>query len=133
MVFSLTDETYSVLCSCEYPDGVDEKKASFFIALLNHCYWIAGTLAGALTGRLVALDLSGIEFSMTTLFVVIFIEQWRSSRCHIPAVIGLGSGILLLLLLGSSRFIMPSLIATVLFLLVSKPAVEKKAREEQVQ
>ncbi|MGE5613014.1 MAG: AzlC family ABC transporter permease [Bacillota bacterium] len=133
MVFSLTDETYSVLCSCEYPEGIDEKKASFCIALLNHCYWIAGTLAGALTGRLAAVDFSGIEFSMTALFVVIFIEQWRSSKCHMPAVIGLVSGVLFLLLLGSSRFIMPSLIATVVLLLISKPIVEKKAGEEPVQ
>ncbi|MGI6668414.1 MAG: AzlC family ABC transporter permease [Acetivibrionales bacterium] len=131
MVFSLTDETYSVLCSCEYPDGVDEKKASFCIALLNHCYWIAGTLAGALTGHLAAIDLPGIEFSMTALFVTIFIEQWKGSKCHMPAVIGLVSGILFLLLLGSGKFIMPSLIATVLFLLIAKPFVEKNAGEGQ--
>lgn len=133
MVFSLTDETYSVLCSCEYPDGIDEKKASFCIALLNHCYWIAGSLAGALTGRLAAIDLPGIEFSMTALFVVIFIEQWRSSKCHMPAVIGLASGILFLMLLGSGKFIMPSLIVTVLLLLIGKPIIEKKSGEEQAQ
>lgn len=126
MVFSLTDETYSVLCSCKYPDNVNMKKADFFIALFNQCYWIIGSVLGGLFGQLITLDMKGIDFSMTALFVVIFIEQWKDYKSHIPAVTGLLSSILFLLLLGPDNFILPSLTVSVVLLIAFRQLVGKK-------
>lgn len=117
MVFSLTDETYSVLCGTRIPEGMDEKKAFFWIAFLDHCYWIAGSAFGGLAGQYVTFDLTGIDFSMTALFVVIVIEQCQEKRARIPAVIGAVSGIVFLLLLGADRFIIPALMCAMLVLL----------------
>lgn len=85
----------------------------FLLALLNHCYWILGSVIGAAAGQLIPLDFTGIDFSMTALFVVLFIEQWRNVPWHVPALVGAASAWAGLLLLGAERFILPSLIVTV--------------------
>lgn len=129
MIFSLTDETYSILCSVEHPDGIDRNKLYFAIASLNQMYWIAGSVIGALTGELITFNTTGIDFAMTALFVVIFIEQWKEFKSHIPALTGLFSAILCLMLFGPNNFILPSLLITVAFLLLVKnkiPAVNKE-------
>jgi len=73
MVLTLTDETYSVLCTVQYEPGLDENRATFYIALLNHFYWIFGCLVGACAGRLLPFDMTGIDFSATAFF------WWSSS------------------------------------------------------
>ena len=123
MIFSLTDETYSVLCSLKAPEGVDEKKASFFIALFDHCYWIIGGMLGTAAGELLPFDTTGVEFAMTALFVVIFIEQWLDSKNHLPVWIGGISSIICLCIFGADNFILPSLIVTVSLLLISKKQI----------
>ncbi len=123
MVFSLTDETYSVFCSMQAPEGVDDDHARFWIALFNHSYWIIGSVTGAMVGQLIPIDFTGIEFSMTALFVVIFLEQWKTAKSHLPALVGLASALLFLFILGADRFLFPSLLVTVAVLIVSKPLV----------
>lgn len=130
MIFSLTDETYSVLCSCRAPGGVNEDKALFFIALFDHCYWIMGSVLGALLGQLLPFDFKGVEFSMTALFVVIFVEQWKSFKSHVPAVVGLISSTVFLILLGANKFILPSLIVTVAVLILCKSRVAEQVGGE---
>ena len=84
MIFSLTDETYSVLCGMdEVPAGVDKNGAMVLVALLNQLYWVAGSLLGSFAGGL-PLDFTGIDFSMTALFLVIFLEQWRGAKATCP-------------------------------------------------
>ncbi|HHW48681.1 MAG TPA: branched-chain amino acid ABC transporter permease [Clostridiaceae bacterium] len=129
MVFSLTDETYSVLCSLKVPDGINKNTVMFLIALLNHVYWVAGSVLGALIGQMIPFDATGIDFSMTSLFVVIFLEQWKSSRNHTPALIGFASGIFFLVIFGPDNFLLPSLVATVVLLTVCRPFI--KFREEK--
>lgn len=129
MIFSLTDETYSVLCSVKPEPQVDEGKAMFLIALFNHLYWIAGGVLGALLGQFLPIDFTGIDFSMTALFVVLFIEQWLDFKSHLPAVTGLLISFLFLLLLGPDNFILPSLIVTVTVLMACKNLVQKKMEE----
>ena len=106
MIFSLTDETYSLLCAAEPPDGVDRNWFFFFIALLDHCYWIFGGLVGALAGTLLTFDSTGIDFAMTALFIVIFVEQWERAKSHIPAVLGIAVTVLCLVLVGREKFIL---------------------------
>lgn len=130
MIFSLTDETYSVLCSTKYPPHVDEKKCMFYITLLHHTYWIAGSVIGAVAGQLIPFDFKGVDFSMTALFVVIFIEQWKSSTTHIPAYCGIGCALGCLLIFGADNFILPSLILTVTLLLFLRKPLDNGAKEE---
>lgn len=117
MIFSLTDETYSVLCSLKIPDKMDEKRVSFFIALFDHSYWIIGSVLGAVIGELITFDTTGIDFSMTALFVVIVLNQWMESREHRPAIIGAVIGMLCLMLFGADKFLLPALTITALALL----------------
>ncbi|MFA6929291.1 MAG: AzlC family ABC transporter permease [Lentisphaeria bacterium] len=123
MIFALTDETYSLLCSVPVPEGIDRRKVYFRIAVLDHGYWLCGSLAGALLGRAVPIDFAGIEFSMTALFVIIFLNQWKQCRSHLPAVTGLCFGVFFLILLGPDAFLLPTLGATVGLLLVLRQKV----------
>lgn len=118
LVFSLTDETYSVLCGTRVPEDMDEKKVYFWISLFDQCYWVAGSTLGALAGQYITFDSTGIDFSMTALFVVIVIEQWQEKEAHISAVIGAVCGIAFLLLFGADSFILPALLCAMLALLI---------------
>ena len=117
MVFSLTDETYSVLCDLKVPDKMNEKRISLLIALLDHSYWIVGSVLGGIIGGLITFDTRGIDFSMTALFVVIVVNQWLDSREHRPAIIGGLIAVVCLLVLGADNFLLPALSLTALCLL----------------
>ena len=126
MVFSLTDETYSLLCSTKVPEGMDEKRVLFLISLFDQCYWVTGSVLGAALGEILPFDMTGIDFAMTALFVTIFVDQWRGAKSHLPALIGLGSSIVCLLIFGGNNFILPSLIITVTLLMALRGPIEKK-------
>ncbi|NLW65038.1 MAG: branched-chain amino acid ABC transporter permease [Clostridiales bacterium] len=113
MIFSLTDETYSLLCSTAVPGNADEKKVFFLIALFDQIYWIAGSALGALIGQLIPFNSSGVEFAMTALFIVIFVEQWIAAKNHMPAIVGAVCGIICFLIFDPSNFILPALVTTV--------------------
>ena len=117
MVFSLTDETYSVLCSLKVPEGMNEKRVSLLISIMDHLYWIIGSVLGGMLGQFIQFDTTGIDFSMTALFVVIVINQWLESKEHRPALIGAVLGIMCLLLFGPDKFLLPALSFTALVLL----------------
>jgi 4-azaleucine resistance transporter AzlC len=120
MIFSLTDETYSLLCSLEQEETKESDKMFFTISLLDHCYWIIGSVLGSLIGNLIKFDTTGIDFAMTALFVVIFVEQWLEAKTHIPAIAGGICAVVSLLIFGPDKFILPALIAAVLFLIIFK-------------
>lgn len=126
MIFSLTDETYSLLCGTKVPEDCDEHRVLFLMSLLDQCYWIAGSVIGALAGEILPFDATGIDFAMTALFVVIFVEQWLSAKNHMPALIGFLCGSLCLSLLGPDRFLLPSLIFAVAFLILWKQTARKE-------
>ena len=77
LIFGLCDETFSINCTAEIPEGVDRGWFYFFVTLLNHLYWVTGSTIGGLVGSLLSFDTEGIEFVMTAMFVVIFVEQWK--------------------------------------------------------
>ena len=109
MVLTLTDETYSVLCSVKYEDELDQEKATFFIALLNHCYWIAGCTIGGIAGQLLRWDITGIDFSATAFFTVVVVNHWKQYPSKIPIFVGVISSIFFYLLLGEDNFLIPAL------------------------
>ena len=120
LIFALTDETFSLVCQPQLPEGVDRKGYYFWVSLLDQSYWVAGSVAGALAGSALGGYTQGIEFSMTALFVVIFLGQWEKTRDHRPALIGLGVSVLFLLLLGGDGFLIPSMVGITLALLLLK-------------
>ena len=130
LIFSLTDETYSVFCSLKPPADVDEKKAMLLIAFLDYCYWVTGSVLGALLGQAMPFDFTGIDFSMTALFIVIFIDQWMAFRSHLPAVIGGASALVFLVLLGPDHFLLPALIVTVAALMGCKQIILRQMEQE---
>lgn len=123
LIFSLTDETYSLVCA-QIPPEVDSKRYCFYISVLDQAYWIIGSVLGGLLGPLLPFDTTGMEFAMTALFVVIFIEQWQAAENHIPALLGLGISLGCLILLGPTAFVIPSMILITLSLTVLRRRLE---------
>lgn len=119
LIFGLTDETFSVVVS-KKDDDIDMNKYYFLLTLFNHIYWITGSMIGNLLGNIIPFDTTGIEFSMTALFVVIMVNQYKSSKDHIPAISGLFITFICLLLFGSNSFLIPSMIFITVFLIFYK-------------
>ncbi len=108
--FGLTDETYSLVCGePDLPDGVKPSDYYLLLTLMNQCYWIVGSLAGAILGNAVSFNSAGIDFSMTALFVTIFVEQWEKNRQHFPALFGLLVSLACLVIFGADRFMVPAM------------------------
>ncbi len=126
MIYSLSDETYSLLCSSKAPEGVDNDQFLFAIALLNQIYWVVGTFIGSIAGSLITFNTQGIDFAMTALFVVIFIEQWKTFKTHIPALIGIVATVSSLLIFGADNLVLPSMILIVFSLILFKNQIEEK-------
>ena len=126
MIFSLTDETYSLLCSLEPPLDIDKNLLYLFIAGLNHTYWVVGSLIGVLIGSAGLFNATGVDFAMTALFIVIAVEQWKEKRNRLPALAGITSSIICLLVFGPSRFILPSMLVMLLILTLTRSRIEKE-------
>ena len=126
MIFGLCDETFSVNCTAEILPHVDRGWFMFFVTLLDQFYWFAGATLGALFGMLIRFNTRGLDFSMTALFVVIFMEQWNKDRQHISALIGLALPALCLLLFGAERFLLPSMAAILVALALLEKPIERK-------
>lgn len=133
LIFALTDETFSLVCAPELPEGIDRKNYYFYLSLMNQCYWIAGSIIGAAAGAALTFNSAGIDFAMTALFVVIFVEQWEKTKQHLPAVTGIAVTVVCRLLFGASGFLIPSMIGimAMMFLAQGKlhPAGEKSAED----
>ena len=117
LIFALTDETYSLVCG-DHSDLTKEawKQYSFFVSAFNHLYWIAGSVLGAVIGTVVQFNSEGIDFALTALFVTVFIEQWRSTKNHAPALIGVGVSVASLMIFGSEKFLIPAMLVISLLL-----------------
>lgn len=126
MVFSLTDETYSVLCNLKVPQGMDEKKVSVLISAMNHIYWILGSVLGAVIGRLISFNTTGIDFAMTALFVVIVVNQWLEKKNRFSTITGFITAIFTLAFLGPDSFLLPALTLDVIILLFFKKSADKQ-------
>ena len=125
MIFSLTDETYSLLCGVSAPQGIDPDWFLFFISLLDQLYWIIGSCIGAAAGSFLAFDSTGIDFAMTALFLVIFVEQWEKANSRIPALLGLGITLVSLIVVGSDRFLLFSMAGILAALLLFRKEISK--------
>ena len=109
MIFSLTDETYALLSSVRAPEGVRDHDFCFAVALLDHSYWIVGSVLGSLAGSALGFDTTGVDFAMTALFLVIAVGQWKENPRHLPAVIGGVCAFVSLYFIGPDNFLLPAL------------------------
>lgn len=128
MVFSLTDETYALLSSARPPKEIKEHDYYFTIALLNQSYWVVGSVLGAVAGQLLGFDTTGVDFAMTALFIVIAVDQWRTYRRHLPALLGGVATLVCLLLFGPDNMLMPALGIIVLVLVLARPRPDPKQK-----
>ena len=126
LIFALTDETYSLVCQDDCPEGMDYHTLCMYISLFDQIYWVAGSLIGAALGAVIPFDTTGVDFSMTALFVTVFVEQWLSTKNHIPALMGLLVSVLCLVIFGSSNFLIPSMIAITVLLAFGRKKIEKE-------
>lgn len=131
LIFSLTDETYSLVCSGNVPRGVDQTKYYLLVSFFNQCYWVAGSVTGSLVGSLLTFNTEGIEFAMTALFLVVFTEQWKSTKNHISAVTGVAASVVCLVIFGPDRFVIPAMAAITVLLTLMRGCFEKKEKAGQ--
>lgn len=127
MIHSMTDETYAVNTTLDYMPEDDKHSTMFGVALFSHFYWTFFSVLGSVIGQLLPFQLEGVDFCMTALFVIIFIDKWEHADRHSPALIGLGVGVLCLLIFGQNSFMLPALLlSTALLLLITNTNFGKK-------
>ena len=121
LIFALTDETYSLVCG-ELTSIAPEDRTRYrlLVSLLNHSYWIAGSVAGAVAGSLIRFNSQGIDFALTALFLTVFTDQWLKNKKHGPALVGLGASIVSLLIFGAEHFLIPTMLIITLALCLYK-------------
>lgn len=117
LIFALTDETYSLVCT-DNPEVAEKNRLrySLLVSLLDHLYWISGSLLGAAAGEILRFNTTGIDFALTALFLTVFTEQWLSTKRHGPALIGVGASAACLLIFGSEHFLIPTMLVIALLL-----------------
>ncbi|MFJ7971850.1 azaleucine resistance protein AzlC [Psychrobacillus sp. NPDC096389] len=126
LIFGMCDESFSINYSANIPKDVDKGWFMTFVTLLNHSYWVLGSTLGGLFGSLIHFNTEGLEFVMTALFVVIFIEQWLKEKKHLVATIGLTASIISLVIFGGSGFILPAMIAILAGVTIMRKVSEQK-------
>ena len=126
LIYGLPDESYSLLCSYVPQEGVEEKWVHVFDTALIWLYWIAFSVLGCIAGSLIPFDLTGIDFAMTALFIVILVDQLKGASSRLPAAVSLISAALCLLLFGPDNFLLPSLLVTLAALAALRGRLEGK-------
>ena len=132
MIYAMSDETFSITCSAEPPEGVDRGWFMFFITLLDQIYWVASAFLGAAVGSILPFSTEGVDFVMTAMFVVIFLNQWEKEKQHHSGFIGLVVPFICLLVFGSGSFLIPSMICILVLLLVLRKPIEQADKTEEV-
>lgn len=125
LIFALTDETYSLVCTGDVPEGIDSHKYNLLVSLFDHCYWVLGSIMGCLLGTVLPFDTTGIDFSMTALFVTVFVQQWMDNKKHFPAITGVAVTAICLMIFGAGNFLIPSMVLITVILSLGRKFLEK--------
>ena len=130
LIFGMCDETFSINYTADIPADVDRSWFYFFTTLLNHFYWFSGATIGGLVGSLLKFNTDGLDFVMTAMFTVIFLEQWLKEKHHISEWIGLGTSIGCLLIFGADNFLIPTMICILVALTILRKTLEQRKEVE---
>ena len=128
LIFGMCDETFSINYMANVPEGVDRGWFYFFVTLLNQFYWVSGAALGGLLGNVLTFNTEGLEFVMTAMFMVIFLEQWLKETHHVTAWIGAIASIGCLLIFGANSFLIPTLLCILFLLTVFRRPIEREGR-----
>lgn len=129
LIFGMCDESFSINYTADIPMDVDRGWFMFFVTLLNHFYWFFGSTLGGILGSIIHFNTKGLEFVMTAMFVVIFMEQWLKEKNHYSALIGIVLSLLCLIAFGSENFIIPTMIGILGVLTLLRNPLEKAGEE----
>ncbi len=130
LIFTLCDETFSLVCNTDVPKDIDRGAFYFFISLLDYSYWVIGSLVGGLAGSLFQIKIQGLDFVLTALFAVIFLDQWQKRQNRPAAAVGIAGAALCLLIFGPNRFMIPALLLITLTLYFGGRKFDKQQIEE---
>ena len=131
LIFGMCDETFSINCTAEIPEDVDRGWFYFFVTLLNQIYWVLGATAGSLVGGLIRFNTEELDFVMTAMFVVIFLEQWRKEKRHDSAAVGMAASVVCLAIFGADNFLIPTMVCILAVLTALRRPLEQKEADAQ--
>ncbi len=133
LIFTLTDESYSLHCAYKPEEGVNEKASRIISSAFVWFYWVFFSILGSLVGSLINFDTTGLDFALTALFATILVDQVRGAKKPYPALIAAGMSVISLLVFGRDNFILPALIASVIVLFILRPKIENTLEREDVK
>lgn len=125
LIFGMCDESFSINYTADVPKDVDKGWFMFFVTFLNHMYWFTSATIGGLLGNFIHFNTEGLDFVMTAMFVVIFLEQWMKEKKHYTALIGLGSALTCRLFFSADSFMIPTMACILLCLTAFRKPIEK--------
>lgn len=131
LIFGLTDETFSLVCERDMEDDKEYSRYCFYVTILNQVYWVLGSIVGGLIGNSVEFNTAGIDFAMTALFVVIFMEQWEKTRQHVPAITGVVISVVCLMIFGASSFLIPAMIGIAIALFIERAWLKEGVEDDR--
>ena len=130
LIFGMCDETFSINYTAKIPNDVDKGWFMFFVTLLNQIYWVSGATIGGLLGSLIHFNTKGLEFVMTAMFVVIFLEQIMKEKKPYTAIIGLLSTLICRICFGVDSFMIPTMLLILVILSIFRKPIEKEGYSE---
>ena len=145
MVYALTDETYSLVCSEDIKKADNSSSTGteaeteqarrhryyFTVSLLDQIYWVTGSVCGSLLGSIIPFNTEGIDFALTALFLTVFVEQWLSTGKHGPALAGLGASVLCLIIFGADNFLIPTMVLITVILTLMRKRIEAAGKADE--
>ena len=120
LVYTLSDETFSIVSSVEPPEGMRARDFYLAVSVLDYIYWVSGSVLGALAGKFIRFDTTGLDFALTGLFVVLFIEQVKNPENRRSGVIGMACTVAALAVFGADKLVIPAMILVLVVLLLGR-------------
>lgn len=130
LIFGMCDESFSINYTADVPRDVNKGWFMFFVTLLNHFYWFSGATLGGLFGSFIHFNTEGLDFVLTAMFVVIFMEQWLKEKNHISSLLGLALSLICLVAFGADNFIIPAMLAILIVLTLSRRPLEARLDDD---
>lgn len=133
LIFGMCDESFSINYTAKIPEGVDKGWFMFFVTLLNQFYWVSGSTIGGILGSFLTFDTEGLDFVMTAMFVVIFLEQFWKEKKPYTAVLGIVCTAVCRWIFGADSFLVPAMLCILLLLTLLREPLEKTAYPAEVK